>query len=478
MTRPGTEVILRESAPPRSAPTDTSVFFAAGVTERGGATPTLVSSLAQYEREFGERSGAATLMYDSMETFWREGGGEAYIMRVIGDAAGAATLDLGELVVDASSPGTWGNTLKVGTDARTTPTEGYRLRITDAADNVLELSPWFTTQAEAVAWSPNSDLVTVKLGTGSDPPDSTVAPAALAGGTAGAALVDADWDEALALFDRALGPGQVAMPGRTTEEAHEALLVHAESHNRCALLDGPDVASAPELIAAAEGLRGDPSRHERFGGIFAPVAIVPGVVPGTLREVPYSAVQAALIARSDSSGMSPNVAAAGANGQCRYVVDVKRQWSDVDRESLNDAGVNIARVVYGGVRSYGYRSLADPYEDFNWVSLANVRLYMAIVAEGESVAETYVFSQIDGKRITISRYGGDLTGMLIPYYEAGSLYGDRAEESFAVDVGEQINTVETIANGELRAVISLRMSPFAELVVLEIVKTSVQEVLA
>jgi hypothetical protein len=55
---------------------------------------------------------------------------------------------------------------------------------------------------------------------------------------------------------------------------------------------------------------------------------------------------------------------------------------------------------------------------------------------------------------------------------AGSLYGDTADEAFSVNVGTQVNTPETIAEGVLKAVISLKMSPAAERVQIEIVKVS------
>jgi hypothetical protein len=86
-----------------------------------------------------------------------------------------------------------------------------------------------------------------------------------------------------------------------------------------------------------------------------------------------------------------------------------------------------------------------------------------------------VFATIDGQGLTISAFNGALTGMLLPYYTAGSLYGRTADEAFRVDTGPGVNTDETIADGELRAVIYLRMSAAAELVHIEIVKVALSE---
>jgi hypothetical protein len=63
--------------------------------------------------------------------------------------------------------------------------------------------------------------------------------------------------------------------------------------------------------------------------------------------------------------------------------------------------------------------------------------------------------------------------MLTGYYESGGLYGDTPEEAFRVDTS--VNTPETIEAGQLRAVISMRVSPMAELVVIEIVKVPVSQ---
>jgi hypothetical protein len=114
----------------------------------------------------------------------------------------------------------------------------------------------------------------------------------------------------------------------------------------------------------------------------------------------------------------------------------------------------------------------------NWISLGNARLNMAIVARAGQVAERYVFSQIDGRGKRIAEFGGDLRAMLVPFYEAGALYGTSFDDAAIVNVGANVNTPETIANGELRAQIQVRMSPFAEYVLVEIIKIATTESLA
>lgn len=285
---------------------------------------------------------------------------------------------------------------------------------------------------------------------------------------------DADWLRALNSITRAHGPGQVSMPGRTTGVAHGQLLDHAEANNRTAILDLPNVADVATLTAAVAAARA-PGRTS--GGFFAPSVEIPGLVAGTVRVVPYSAFQAALIARNDRSN-NANVPAAGANGEAKYVLATTQSWSDADRETLNDGGVNVGRDVFGTVRTYGYRTLVDPAGvDADWLSLGSVRLRMQLVYEAEVIGEGFVFAQLDGRGHKIAEFHGALTGMLSQYYDGGALFGETPDDAFEVDTGANVNTVESLAANELRAHLSVRMSPFAELVVIEIIKVPITETL-
>ena len=87
------------------------------------------------------------------------------------------------------------------------------------------------------------------------------------------------------------------------------------------------------------------------------------------------------------------------------------------------------------------------------------------------------FAEIDGKGVVFSRLNGALTGMLLPFYSAGSLYGETFEEAAFVDTGIQVNTPETIADLQINAVIEVRMSPYGERVRIEISKTKTTEVI-
>lgn len=411
MTRPGVEITSLAQPVPKSAPTDTGVWFAVGATATGPANKAvLIQSLNDYITTFGSRTGGPAL-YDAVETYFQEGGGKVYISAL-------PTTPTVLAAVEAEEPAA----------AEAKPKRGK------------------AAQAEETA-APEQQATAAQL----------------------IPLLD--------IFTADLGPGQVSIPSLVDGTVHQALVEHAETHNRIALLDGPASGPVSAILAYTTPIRS--LVEARYGALFAPNVVVPGVAIGTTRQVPYSAVAAGIIARNDAAGLNPNVAAAGAKGVSAFAMDLTASYIDTDYQALNDGGADMAKLVYGQVETYGYRSLVDPNgPDAAWLNLGNCRLNMAIVADAGVIGERYVFGQLDGRNRLISQFGGELRAMLVPYYEAGALYGDTADDAFSVNVGPQVNTQQTIANGELHAVLEVRMSPFAELVVIEIVKVATTESIA
>jgi hypothetical protein len=479
MSLPGTTVTLLDTPPPRSAPTDTSVWFLVGMTERGPTTATLVTSLAQHDSVYGARVSYG-FVRDALEVFFREGGGQAYVNRVVGPAPVIASKNLLDassgtcLVVKANSSGTWGNSISVAVLAGT-PATNFVISILYNGVEV-ENSGQLADTTAAVTWGAGSNYVTITQGASVLDP-AVLAAAALAGGTDDHAnALDANWKTALDGFGSELGPGQVSAPGRTTDQTHIDLQAHAATHNRFALLDFVDSPSATTLLQDVTDAR---STNARWSAAFGPWALVGGGPGGTVRTVPYSAIEAGMIARNEGLGLGPNVPAAGDRGQSSSAIGLSQAgFTDADRESLNNQGFNVSIVKYGGVRTYGYRSLANPASEPNYILASNMRLIMGITADAGVIAENYLFQVIDGPSPggnIWTRFKSDLIAMLLPYFNSGQLYGLTSDQAFSVDVGPQINTPTTIAAGEIHAVLEVVMSPFGEQVKIQIVKRSVTE---
>jgi hypothetical protein len=528
MSRPGVEVYSAAAAPPTGVPTDTSVLFYVGEAQMGPVNvPTRLTSLQDFINTFGQRV-AGVYSYDALDVYFREGGATAYFQRSA-DGATAATIAgtaiAAGTTVNAASPGTWGNaaTLNVtavvsalfaaqvtaGTDPEDADSGngngngtsgGGKSKSSPPAPAAPEQSPLLTyevqagaaslflaqvvvagqtvqtstatlaTLADLTAFLASGDYLTIS---GGDPTTPLAAGSVTAtGGTDGTLPVGASaFQASLDAIAPEVGPGQIIASGRSDLPSHAALLAHASTHNRVALLDGAVTDDDQALISAAASLRG--ADQDRYGALWGPWATVPGLAPGTSRTVPWSCVQAGLCARNDLAG-NPNQAAAGGWGECQYVTALTQTWSAQQMETMLYAGVDSARAVYGSIQAYAFRTLVDPAGPRNqWLELNWARLNMAITAQGEAIGQEYVFSQLDGRGHTIAAFGGELAGMLVGYYDADALFGDDVTDAFVVNVGPAVNPIEQLGQGILAAVLDVKMSPHAELVRIYIVKEAI-----
>lgn len=505
MPRPGSIVTTRTTPPPRVVPTSTGMTFLVGTSDRGPSNkPVLCQSLTDFINNFGLRQ-TYSVLYDWLDQYFRDGGSQAYVGRVVGPAAVIATKNLNDagaavsLVANAKGPGAFGNsiTVQVQNPGAGGTAGSFSLLVTDpnypqangTTASFSEQSPDFLTQAAAVAWSANSQLINIVLGASALLPANAAA-APLAGGTDDRTnITDAQWRNAMALFTRDLGPGQIVQAGRTTQQAYNDTLAHAQANNRVAILDGADTPTPATLKTAVQTVRttSTSSINARYGALFAPWVQIPGITPGTTRTVPPSALVCARISAKDSSGSTPNAPAAGGAGISRYAIGLSQpafdngNGQDVTRDDLYTGGVNLIVQRYGVFEVFGWRSLVDPTgADQDWRDFGNSRLAMYIVAKSLQLAENYILRELDGRGLTFKSFEGDIRGVMLDLYNRGSLYdggSGKPEDAFSVDTGPTVNTVATIANGELHAAVSARMAQDAELVVIEIAKVPITQTL-
>jgi uncharacterized protein len=78
--------------------------------------PRHLTTWGDFERLFGGLSSTSPMSYSVLQ-FFRNGGSEAEIVRVVGQGAGAATIDLGDNVkLEAANQGKWGEKLRARVD--------------------------------------------------------------------------------------------------------------------------------------------------------------------------------------------------------------------------------------------------------------------------------------------------------------------------------------------------------------------------
>lgn len=458
-------------ATPNLAPS--GQVFMAGMAERGTVTaPVLVRGIADFEATFGARTTYSHL-HDNVATFFEEGGAQAWIARVVGAAAttGTATLDdragspVDTVKIDANSPGAWSDDVDVVVEDGTGAV--VNLSVVYKGETVETFSA--STVADLVAAINASDyVVATNLGSVTVAPNNMPAEGTfhLSAGADDRAAIDADdYTAALALFDPSLGDGAVAIPG-VGASVHAALIAHCNTTNRrVALLSHSETATESDLTTAADGL------NSEYAGLFAPWVQI-STPTGTRFTSPEGYVAATR--NRAHVGAGPWRVPAGQGSVARSVVGLKYNYTRAEGDALDAAKVNAIRVVQNNIRLYGWRSLSDDTANY---ALLNGRDFLNyLVVRSEALLEQYVFEQIDGKGHLLAQIGGTLTGLLEPIRSVGGVYerydasGALVDPGYLVETGTTVNTLENLANNEVKARISVRVSPSAALISTTIVK--------
>lgn len=460
----------------RSGPVNSSVpasgrYFIVGQFERGlVGVATRVASLAEVEVAFGSRVPYGSA-YDSLRMFFEEGGVEAYVTRVVGPAATTGTITLNDgagtpvaaLKINAASPGAWSSAVTVavtvGSNAGT-----FKLTVVGPLDT--ETYDNLATSADAV-----SALVRSKYVRGVDM-GATPAPAAavaLSAGTDDRSSVTATMmTNALTVFGPEYGTGAVAVPGYPSSTVGAALMAHAKTYRRIALLAAAVGATDADYLAAADSIIGSDGE---YGGIFGPWVRVP-LGGGATKLVSPEGYVAAARARAHADA-GPWRAPAGELSIARFIVGVERELTRAQGDALDEGQVSAIRTIAGTTRLYGWRSLSSDSDNYALLTGRDVLNTVAYAAE--AALEPYVFRTIDAKGQLLGLVASELIGILDPMRAAGGLYerivdGEQVDPGYSVDVGPSINTDAVLSANKIAAVVALRVSPVGTLIDLTIVK--------
>lgn len=493
MIRPGINTETLESSSTTSPPTDVARGFMVGITESGPDTPVAsneIKNMDEYATVYapsGETYLPGQIMFRSVNEFFRQGGGSLIVGRVTGPASKAATADITDAAsavvwsANAKGAGEWGNDRQVRID---TPTENpdieannYRIVVLRKSDGfVLESSSDLSSTEAAIVWS-LQESQQIRIAPGVSillPKNQTVD---LTTGTNDITNVtNTEWQRGFDSLSTNLGVGVLMAPGQTTDQIHIMAAKHADTHDRTFFGDQPDTPTEATLIAASKAVVDDSGKRSRYSGLFWPWLVVPGNASGAVWKVPPSPAVAGLFARNMAAGMSANEPAAGDNGILRNVLMFTQTPTDVMRQNLNNNGTNCIIDKYGTPKVYGWRTTADPIKDKRWRALSNTILHRQIIALCNEQAERFIFRQIDGNNRLFGQVQSAIIGhVMMPMYEQGALSGGVPSEAYKVDVGPDVNTPETIEDGQINVVVTVRIAPFGEVVTIYIVKYLVTE---
>lgn len=473
---PGVQVTTSlKSGPSTPLRAASGQFFVTGLAERGPSDePTLIRGMADYEAVFGPRTPYGHL-YDTVKTFFDEGGEQVYVVRTVGvdSTRGTITLqDRGQVPADtlrfnAGSEGAWSSEASIRVEDGSIP--GTVKVSVVLGGNVVETYNNMATPAAIQQKFRTSAFVDVtNLGSVAEAPLNlpAIGSFTLSAGDDKRGAVTADrYVAALETFNEGLGDGAVAIPG-VGPSVHAGLIEHARSHRRVALLSHDVDADTNDLAQAVAAGNTD------VAGLFEPwLQINDG--GGGVRECPPEGFVAACRSRAHDT-VGAWRAPAGGIGQARTVLGLVREYTRADSERLDASRVNVIRRVAGSIRLYGWRSLSADENNYGFLSARD--LLNRLVVESESRLEQYVFAPIDSKNQLLSAINAELVGIVEPIRANGGLYesidgkGNPIDPGYLVETGNTVNTTQSLANNEVRARLSVRLAPTGAMVSLDIVK--------
>jgi phage tail sheath protein FI len=470
-TRPG--VYVSEAPLPRviaNPNTSEALGGFLGTALRGPTSPELVTSWSDFVSKFGEFSSGTTLPY-ALYQFFSNGGGTAYVSRVLGSGAVAATKDFGpgRLVFNAISKGVWGNKIKVNV-ALSTDKKTFTISVIDnirGVDVVVEqfrdLSMVLSNNRYvlSIVNSPTigSQYITV-VHTNLTETDLTAGgEVTLAGGADGSAPVAGDYGAAFDQFDDIDANFVFNVPGVPDVTA---LVTKVASGRQ----DSIFVVDTAEDQTAAQ-IAGSALPSSSYAAVYYPWIYIsdpaPGAVRGGVVKVPPGASVVGMILRTDTS-RGVFKAPAGVSATLANTVASEKRLTNADLDSLASINVNVIRPVPGsGITVMGARTRAVGTSD-QYISVRRTINYVkkrAAEVSRFALFEPNTPALWEQLRVTNGAFLSEL-------WQVGGLAGLDFSQAFYVKCDGENNTTATISNGEVHVEIGIAPAFPAEFVIIRV----------
>jgi len=480
---PGVVISTAVRTGPSSATVrESSQLFVVGLAERGPADEaTLVQSIADFESIFGGYQSYSYL-HPTVETFFEEGGTQAYIARTVGASATTGELilvdstDQDVITVTANGPGAWSANVDVEVVDVISATS-FKINIY-YEDALVYSTGTVTSAAQAVGRINLSSVatryVTAEVVAGATTlPDVVAATALSAGDDNRNTVVASSYIASLDAFNGALGTGAVTCAEDYSSDMSDALVVHANTNSRIAILHGAPDASSTTIVAKALAIQGvDNAEH---AALYHPWVIVPTTIPGVSRTIPPVGYVAAKRAQAHNQTGS-HVPAAGLLSAARFVSGTAVDINKTTGDTLDDNNVNAIRIIQNSVRIYGARSCSADDENFRYITSQDT--INTIVVDAGRTLEDLVFSTIDGRNTIFSAIESRLIAILSPLRDIGALFeaydanGRKIDSGFTVTCNAALNPTTQLAGGTVKAKVGVRTSSVGDKIEVDIVKSN------
>jgi Bacteriophage tail sheath protein len=510
-TFPGVQVIEVPSGVRTITGVATSITAFIGRAQRGPLTATRVQSFAEYARTFGGLWADSPMSY-AVQHFFQHGGRDAIIVRVFNGAAtpaNTATISLdtstaaNKLVLNASSPGSWGAALRAQVDNNTinsTDTKIFNLTIqlVDRSAGNRVLATEQLRNLSTLASSPRYYLTMIPQGSsfvtvgtplsGTDVPTATAGTGKDAtGGADGGAITDGDVIptgtplpktgiyalDSVDLFNLLCIP-----PLSFTTEAAAATWGSAAQYcnQRRALLIVDPVASwtSNPSTAVATASTGHGTIRTQLGAnainaavYFPRLRMADPLANGVLEDFAPSGAIAGIMARTDAQ-RGVWKAPAGLEAAFNGVSDFTYTLNDAENGVLNPFGLNCLRhfdvggnVVWGARTAAGADALAS-----EWKYLPVRRMALFLEESLYRGTQWVVFEPNDEPLWAQIRL--NIGSFLHQLFRRGAFQGSKPSDAYFVKCDAETTTQADIDSGIVNIHVGFAPLKPAEFVILRI----------
>lgn len=506
---PGVQVEWLDANPQHLDIGRTDVAGFLGVAERGPLHAAVkVESASQFHTTFGTHTADGCLAY-AVEGFFANGGATCWVVRVADPVAAAparlrVVLPQNSFVLEATSPGAWGNRIAVeavwgaaGIVALNVSEGDRSQRIALDRDDGQDARPRQSTP-KTVLGVRASDLPELRpvplvelrgAAPPVEPPEWRAAAtprATLGGGADGLKTLlprhfAGDPDQparepwGIEVLDRVDGVCFVAAPdlilcadaGRPGfgADAVRAAQIDILGHcgvlrDRVALLDLPRLprGDVPAAIAYRRKLP-----LSSFGAVYHPWIAVDDPLggPGKLRTIPPSGQVAGMVARCDRQR---GVHKPPANEALEGVWDLSLRIDAAGHAALNEEGINAIRALPGrGLLVLGARTL-DPDPEWRYL---NVRRLLCMIEEALEEQMQWLTFEPNTPRLW-REVDRAVRGFLERMYRAGMLDGASPDDAYSVRCDASTNPPESTGDGRVVCLIGIQPPYPAEFVIVRI----------
>ena len=461
-----------------------------GAADRGPTTPTLVTSWSQYVNLFGSwNTNASNALPLGAYMYFANGGNQAYILRVPGATAAAATRSFNDtagtpqptLRLNAKNVGSWGNTLNVSITASTVTgyfniivylggnTAGYIVeQWTDVTMNSADSRYAVTVINNNSTYLTATDLASTTTAPANNP--AIVSNQSLSTGSDGSAVSGSTIVSyafgSPSPFDTITQSLLINIPGYTDATTVNAAISYASSTRTdgFVVVDGINDTAANQLTLAASYTATSQAAVYYPQVTIADPTVSVGAPAGATKTLGAGAAVAGLYALTDAS-RGVFKAPAGLQSRLAGVVSVPA-LSNADLDSLNSAAapVNAIRYIPGsGIVVFGARTLKPGYVD-KYVPVRRSLIYIE-----KSLTDLTRFAIFEPNDYLLwARLNAACSTFLTTFWSQGGLAGASPASAYFVKCDSTNNPQSSIDNGYVNIQVGVALQRPAEFVVINI----------